>query len=433
MIDTEKLPFTATSNDPDGVADNLMRIALDVGEGLLKSGAEIRRVELAIERICKAYGAAHVEVFSIHSLILASVRLPDGSYSSQTRRVTNISNHLLCLERYNSLLRRICADPLPFDKVDEEIREIKKKSKYPRSLSLIGNILAASGFAVLFGGSLRDATAAALIAVILFLLSSIKTSYFNDTTKTLFLSFVSGILACVSVMVGIAENMDMVAIGTIMLLIPGLWLGNATRDLLYGDTLAGTIKTVHACITATMIAIGYAIAIFLLGRYCPISAGGAELGGISRFIVGAISSLVGTVGFAFVFKLSPKKLWITGLCGVITYLLYEFSLQFGVGQLLAAFIASAFLAVFAEICARGFKTPSNVFLFTGCIPIVPGGALYYTMYHLLSLDLPNAFEYLKLTGQILLGIALGLSLASVGFGFSLELVNWIKKKRKINH
>ena len=46
----------------DSDVDNIVRIALDIGEGLLKSGAEIHRVEDAIDHICKAYGAAHVEV-----------------------------------------------------------------------------------------------------------------------------------------------------------------------------------------------------------------------------------------------------------------------------------------------------------------------------------------------------------------------------------
>ena len=429
MIDTEKLTLTAPHEDPDSIADNILRISLDIGEGLLRSGAEIHRVEVAIERICKAYGASHVEVFSIHSLIIASVRLPDGSYSSQNRRVLNVSNHLLCLERYNSLLRKLCASPLPFEQVDEEIREIKKKSKYPLALTVLGNMLAASGFAVLFGGSLRDAGAAALIGLIVTFLAQIKTQYFNDTTKTLFLSFVSGMLTCLSVMVGVGENMDMIAIGTIMLLVPGLWLGNATRDLLYGDTLAGTVKTVHACITAIMIAIGYAIAISLLGDYCPEHINTAPFGEIGGFIAGVISSLVGTIGFAFMFKLSPSKLWITGICGVATYVIYELCVRMGTNQLIAAFAACAFLSVFSEICARVLRTPTNVFLFTGCIPIVPGGALYYTMYYLLSLDLPKAFEYLKVTGQILLGVALGLTVASVGFGVTLEAIEHIKKKK----
>ena len=158
----------------DSFADNTLRIALDIGEGLLRSGAEVRRVEYAIEKICHAYGAAHVEVFSINSLIIASVRMPDGSYSSQSRRILNVSNHLLCLERYNSLSRRICAETPDFDEIDDAIREIKKKAKYPFWLILIGNIIAASAFAILFGGSLRDALATGIVAIFIALLFQLE-------------------------------------------------------------------------------------------------------------------------------------------------------------------------------------------------------------------------------------------------------------------
>lgn len=246
-------------------ADNLLRIALDIGGGLLKNGAEVRRVEFTVEKICKAYGAVHVEVFSIHSLILASVRLEDGSHSFQTRRILGISNNMVRIEQYNSLSRRICEEKPEFSLIDSEIKNIKSKNSYPTWLLLFGYILGAAGFAVFFGGTLRDALAAALIAPVVFILDSIHFDYFNSMVKTLFMAFFAGLLSCFAAKLGFADNMNMVIVGTMMLLIPGLSLGNAMRDLLCGDTLAGSLKTVQAILSATMIAIGYALAIMLTG------------------------------------------------------------------------------------------------------------------------------------------------------------------------
>ena len=70
---------------------------------------EVHRVENTIERICHAYGAVHVEVFSIISFISATVRMPDGSFSSQMRRIRSTSTNLTLIERYNALSRRICS------------------------------------------------------------------------------------------------------------------------------------------------------------------------------------------------------------------------------------------------------------------------------------------------------------------------------------
>ncbi len=261
----EKIKTRLPTECSDSEADNLLRIAMDIGEGLLKNGADIHRVELAIETICHAYGAAHVEVFSIQSLILASVRMKDHTYSSQTRRILDISNNLRLLEAYNSLSRKICRERPDFDTVDEMLRKLKEKKRYPRSLILLGYMLASGSFAVFFGGTVRDGIAGALVAILIFLLDSIKFDYFNKMAKTLLTAFVAGIGAYLSIFSGIGQNVDMIIIGSIMLLIPGLALGNAMRDLFCGDILAGVLKLIQACITTIMIAIGYALAIILLG------------------------------------------------------------------------------------------------------------------------------------------------------------------------
>ena len=97
----------------------LLCLALDVGEGMLKNGGDVNRVEDTIERICRAYGAEHVEVFTIISVINAAVRMPDGSYSSQLRRVKSTSNNLGKLERLNALSREICREKPSLDDFDE--------------------------------------------------------------------------------------------------------------------------------------------------------------------------------------------------------------------------------------------------------------------------------------------------------------------------
>ena len=246
-------------------ADNMLRIALDVGEGLLKSGADVHRVEFTIEKICKSYGAVHVEVFSIYSLILTSVRLADGSYSAQTRRVLDISNNMLMIESYNSLSRRLCAQTPDFEEADRLIKEVKEKCKYPTWLSITGYIFAAGSFAVFFGGTLRDGVAAGLIALVIYVIDRLGFDYFNRMVKTLMTAFIAGMLSGIAVKVGLANNMNMVLVGTMMLLIPGVALGNATRDLLCGDTIAGSLKVVQSFITAIVIAIGYALSIIVMG------------------------------------------------------------------------------------------------------------------------------------------------------------------------
>ena len=104
-------------------AEYLLCLALDVGEGMLKNGGDVNRVEDTIERICRAYGAEHVEVFTIISVINAAVRMPDGSYSSQLRRVKSTSNNLGKLESLNALSREICQKRPSLDEFDARLTE----------------------------------------------------------------------------------------------------------------------------------------------------------------------------------------------------------------------------------------------------------------------------------------------------------------------
>lgn len=253
------------ANSSSSEANYLLCLALDVGEGMLKNGGEISRVENTVERICFAYGAEHVEVFTIPSLIIAAIRLPDGAYSSQIRRVIRTENHLYRLELFNEISRRICRDTPPLSEVDEMIRQVKAKRSYPQWLRFLLSGVAVAAFTVYFDGGWRDAMVAFFIGLAILSIDRIPFRHVNQLAKTALQSFIGGMLACLSVAVGIGQNAPIIMIGTIMLLVPGLFLGTALRDLLSGDILAGTLKTVQCILTALMIAAGYLLSMMLMG------------------------------------------------------------------------------------------------------------------------------------------------------------------------
>ncbi len=264
MTDLETA-FPEKAPSKGSLVDNILRIALDIGEGLLTNGADVHRVEIAIEKISRAYGARHVDVFSIHSLILVALYMPDGTHSTQSRRIIDTSNNITKLEMYNALSREICETTPSIDVVDKKIREIKKERIYPFYLTVIAYFLAAGSFAIFFGGSLFDGLASGCIGIVMALVEKIRIEQVNKMVKISLVSFFAGILSCLCVRIGFGDNLDMIIIGTIMLLIPGVSFGNSMRDLLSGDTLTGTIKVVQAIITAVMMALGYALSLLLVG------------------------------------------------------------------------------------------------------------------------------------------------------------------------
>lgn len=252
------------SDLPPPTPDEVLRTALDVGAGLLRSGGEIRRVEDTITRICKYYGAVHVEAFTITSLIIASVRMPDGGYSNQTRRILRSGNDLHKLDMYNTVSRDICGGRLTIPQAQERMRLIKKSVPYPAWVRYIGAILGTGAFAVFFGGNTADAAAAAVIGVIMTTLEIYRPSYINDMSQAVISSFAAGILSYIFVRIGFGDSIDKVLIGTIMLLIPGLTIGTSIRDMLNGDILSGFMRLGQSVLLAVIIALGYGGALVLM-------------------------------------------------------------------------------------------------------------------------------------------------------------------------
>lgn len=245
--------------------DYILGRALDIGENILRSGGEAHRIEDTVTRICTAYGAEHTDVFALPSLVIASIRTHDGKTASEVRRVYKTANNMYRLDLLNNLSRDVCNGVVSLDDVQQKVAEVRSKKPFPKWLSLLGGVLGAGAFAVFFGGTLTDALAAAIAGLVVSVMNFHKVNLSNQMLYTVAESFVGAMCGLLLVHFGIGENIDMVMIGTIMLLIPGLAFGNAVRDLLFGDTVSGVIQLVRAILIAVMVAFGFIVAIMFFG------------------------------------------------------------------------------------------------------------------------------------------------------------------------
>ncbi len=246
-------------------ADFVLAKALDIGESILRCGGEPYRIEDTITRICFAYGAEFADIFALPSLIIANVRMSDGTFSSQVRRVYQTSNDMFHLEKFNNISRDVCTRRVSLEEVPSLIEKAKKQKPFPDWLSFVGGILGAGGFAVFFGGNLTDAVVAAIAGIVVTYLNLHKKAFVNQMIHSVISSFVGAVVSLAFISFGIGENTDFILIGVIMLLIPGLAFGNAVRDLLFGDTVSGIIQLVQAILIAVMVAFGFSVAMMLFG------------------------------------------------------------------------------------------------------------------------------------------------------------------------
>lgn len=244
----------------------LVTFVLDIGEQMLISGAEVHRVEDSITRMCNAYGAKYVNVLTITSSIILTVRMQDDEIYTQTRRITGYATDLNQLDYLNNLSRFIVSKKPDIDQIDRQLSDIQTMEVYSPKKQYGIYALIASSFTIFFGGSLLDGIASAVIALILKEMITFVKKVDQNTAFTMFLtSFGVGIVAILSVYYGFGEDLDKIIIGNIMPMVPGLALTNGMKDIINGDTIAGLLRVSEAFVVAISIAFGFGMATLLLG------------------------------------------------------------------------------------------------------------------------------------------------------------------------
>lgn len=145
-------------------------------------------------------------------------------------------------------------------------------------------------------------------------------------------------------------------------------------------------------------------------------------------IIKIIGGIVASFGFCILFRLNVRHIPFATLCGVVSCVLYFLFNEYIVNPFLVNMFASFAVALLSEIFARICKAPSTVFLLPGCISLVPGGTLYYSMNNLINGFYSEALTKLILTVEIGLGISAGIVTASIVTRIFVYVYNRLSKK-----
>ena len=139
-------------------------------------------------------------------------------------------------------------------------------------------------------------------------------------------------------------------------------------------------------------------------------------------LVNVVSAMLGTLGFAIIFRSKAKNLPIVIIGGGLTYFIY-FLVETLSGMLFgAAFISSVAAAAFSEGFARSRHAPAIVFFLPCIIPTVPGSYIYYFMTNLITKNYGEATNYLGECAVIGIGIAGGVFAVSI----FIDIISMVK-------
>ena len=283
---------------------DVVKLALDIGEHMLMCGGEVDRVEDTISRICNAHGAIRTDVFSITSVTIVTTVWEDGDIVTQSRRVSGVSRNFDKLGALNEVSRQLCRKQISFEDAQNAIQNIINKKKPSATMAFIGSLLASGGFVLFFGGTFRDCIAAMIAAIIIFIIDKyIYNTRINAVVYYMLASFLAGIVSIGTVYVGLGQHLDMIMIGCIMLVIPGVNFTSAVEDVLVGDTATGTLKFCESVLLACSIAGGFAFSVFLCGASQLL----INVDVFKYPNLQVVWAFIGSLGFSLLYALRGKK------------------------------------------------------------------------------------------------------------------------------
>lgn len=233
---------------------------------MLTSGAPLERANDTMERICKSYGLHDISIFSLNSLIQLGARNEDGEFVSRQISVAPMNIHLEKLRRYNSLSRKVC-DNLPAPKtLGKMLRKAEDFKEYSPWTILAGRMIATFSLTVIFGGSHGDVLAACMVVFVLYwLIIVFKKAKLNQIIVNIICMFFCGAASSLLLRLGIGENYFIMIISCSMVMVPGIPLVNAARNLLCGNEMNGILEILRALFETLAIVLGIVMAVFLFG------------------------------------------------------------------------------------------------------------------------------------------------------------------------
>lgn len=241
--------------------DKILTLATETGKCLLESGAETYRVEDTICRICRSMHMEEAESICLPTGIFVTAMM-DGKSYTKIARIPSRSTNLNKVDRLNQLSRD--ASKLNEDEFELKLNEILHEKTYSNAIDLFFGGFSAFGFVLVFGGTAVDGIFAFLIGMLIrYMDKQFSKMQVNSFFSVIICSAVLTILPLFLSYIGFPFSADVVIVGSIMLLVPGLAITNAVRDSIAGDLISGLARAAEALLVAIAVALGNGIGMIL--------------------------------------------------------------------------------------------------------------------------------------------------------------------------
>lgn len=244
----------------------VLSLAVEIADVMLRNGGEIYRIEDTVIHILKAYNVENFDVYVLSNGIFASANEDKEDACSMIRHVPLGSVNLSKIAYLNQLTRDLCTHKCTIEDGWERIKEAKNLPNYSNKMQNLFCGLGSACYTFIFGGSMLDFGFSFLIGLFEQMLLNYMSKH--KISRFLRIVFAGAFVSTCSMLLlytGLPILKDMILIGAIMPLVPGITFTTSIRDFHNGDYLSGTIHLIDALLTALCIAVGIIIPMAVLG------------------------------------------------------------------------------------------------------------------------------------------------------------------------
>lgn len=244
----------------------ILDFTVNLGGRMLATGANLERVNDTMNRICLSYHLNSISIFSLSSTIILSAKTSDNIPGTRQIAVPPASNHLEKLNCLNQLSRKVCAETPTPETLDGLLKEAENIKEYSTVTVIIGQLIAMTSLGVIFGGTPADIAAVDLISFVLFwMIRWLNKPNLTHIIVNTICMWVAGTLAIFCVKLGLGDHPFIIIITSSMMLIPGIPLVNAFRNILCGNEMNGILEFLKVVLETLAIVLGLILSIYFFG------------------------------------------------------------------------------------------------------------------------------------------------------------------------
>ncbi len=402
--------------------DQILGFCVALGRDMMVSGANLERAELAIERVCHAYGLKDVSIFMLSKFVTLSARDKQDRAAVKQLSIPPAGIHLQRLKQLNRLAFTVAAEKPAPGQLAALLTKANEVQDYPDWVILLAQMAGMTALCLMFGGGPREILPVLLITALVHYVQILLGKPGLDRIVSNAVIMFAATLAALGLMAtGISQNGAVILITVSMLVIPGIPLVNAVRNLLCENEMNGIWQLAKVTIETLALGAGIYVALWLCGLKGEMSQ--AVISGVvlSPWAL-LLLSILASASFGIVFRIPPHDLWRAALGGLLTRIALLALTPYIQNRLILTALAALVASLYAEMMAVIRKDPSTYFSYPSIVPLIPGDLFYYTLVGMYTAD-RAMFEQNAITClQALVGMSIGFVLAPI-------ITHYLRKKR----